>query len=80
MAKSVLSPEQFIDEVNRRLPGMYGYKPGMRAFLVPEGATGATATGYDFTPSDDLGTVGAGKAASDSVLREYDVNPYISRK
>ncbi|EON13109.1 hypothetical protein [Pandoraea sp. SD6-2] len=78
MAKPVLSPEQFINEVNRRLPNMFGYKPGMKAFLVPDGADGAHATGYDCEP-DDLATIGAVKAASDAVLREFDVNPYISR-
>jgi len=79
MVKPVIAPEQFIKLVNDRLPNMLGYKPGMHVFLVPVGATGATATGYDLEP-DEVGTVGAVKAACDSVLSEYDVNPYISRK
>lgn len=79
MAKPVIAPEQFIKLVNDRLPSMNGYKLGMRAFLVPEGATGLTATGYDFVPND-VGTVGTVKAACDSVLSDYDVNPHISRK
>jgi hypothetical protein len=50
MAKSVICPEEFIAEVNKRLPDHHAYKPGMRVFLVRNGATSATTTGYDSNP------------------------------
>jgi hypothetical protein len=69
MARPVISPEAFIAEVNKRLPGHHAYKPGMRVFLVPKGATSATAAGYDFEPGEAKGVVAN---IVDQVLKEYD--------
>ncbi|MBY4733954.1 hypothetical protein K6V90_25780 [Cupriavidus pauculus] len=50
MAKTKISVENFVDEVNRRLPAQYGYRPEWRFFLVPEGAGAAEAIGYSWEP------------------------------
>jgi len=78
MAKRVISPEEFIAEVNNRLPSHGGYAPGMHAFLVPRGADGKTASGYDWEP-DGLATTGVVATIAAQVEAEFDVNPYISR-
>lgn len=52
MHKQIVSPDEFIAEMNRRLPRQYGYKPGLHVFLSPKGSTSATATGYNFEPHD----------------------------
>lgn len=78
MAKQVLSPEEFVAEINKRLPSHHGYKEGLHVFLVPLGASGATATGYDWEPSD-RDTIAAVAAAGDHVASQYDVDPFISR-
>jgi hypothetical protein len=69
MAKPVISPEAFIAEVNKRLPDHHAYKQGMRVFLVPSGATSATATEYDFEPEEAKGVVAN---VVDQILVEYD--------
>lgn len=78
MAKPVISPEEFIAEVNKRLSSHPAFAPGMRAFLVPPGANGKTASGYDWEP-DGLATTGVVAATAQQVEAEFDVNPYISR-
>lgn len=78
MAKPVLSPEEFIAEVNRRLPNHPAYTQNMHAFLVPPGADGKTASGYDWEP-DGLATTGVVAAIAAQVEAEFDVNPQISR-
>jgi hypothetical protein len=79
MAKQVISPEEFINKVNDRLPGCIGYKDGLRVFLVPEGASGKDASGYNWTFRDDLDAIGAVAMAANLVEKEFDVDPNISR-
>jgi hypothetical protein len=78
MAQQVISPEEFIAEVNRRLPSHPAYTRGMHAFLVPLGADGKTATGYDWDP-DGLATTGVVATVAAQVEKEFEINPYISR-
>jgi hypothetical protein len=71
IAKPVLTPQQFIDLVNERLPDHQMFEQGMRVFLFPVGATSATALGYGFEPPAAAGVV------ADIVARvreEYDVS------
>ncbi|KVC93222.1 hypothetical protein [Burkholderia ubonensis] len=76
MTKSVISPEEFIAEVNRRLPNHHAYEAGWRVFLYPEGADGATASGYDLEPRAAVGHI---KQVIDHVNSLYTVDPNISR-
>lgn len=69
MAKPVIFRDAFIAEVNKRLAGHRLYKPGMRVFLVPKGATSAIATGYDFEPEEAKGVVAN---VVDQIRAEYD--------
>lgn len=78
MDKQVISPEEFVDEVNRRLPDHHMYKDGMRVFLVPRGATAQTAEGYDFEP-DDMTTNGVVQEVVGKVHSEFEVDSSISR-
>ncbi|WP_157380707.1 hypothetical protein [Burkholderia ubonensis] len=78
MARKVISPERYIEELNRRLPGCLGYREGLRVFLVPEGADSKTATGYDWTFRDSLDAAAAVSAAAALVDNEFAVNPNIS--
>jgi hypothetical protein len=77
MAKPVISPEEFIAEMNKRIKGHGAYEDGMRVFLVPEGANGKTASGYGFEgPGPIQMVVGAAHAHVESL---YVTDPYISR-
>ncbi len=78
MEKPAISPEEFITEVNKRLPSHPACTRGMHAFLVPRGADVATASGYDWEP-DGLATTGVVAAIAAQVEAEFDVTPYISR-
>lgn len=78
MAREVISPERYVEELNKRLPGCLGYREGLRVFLVPEGANGNTATGYDWTFRDSLDAIAAVSAAAALVDKEFAVNPHIS--
>jgi hypothetical protein len=78
MAKPVISPEEFIAELNRRLPTHASFAQGMHAFLVPIGGDGKRATGYDWEP-DGLATTGVVATMAALVEAESDINPYISR-
>jgi hypothetical protein len=71
MAKPSLSPEQFVAEVNRRLPEHHLYKPGMRVFLYPRGSTDQTASGTDFEGPDETRSVMAD--IESQVRQEYEV-------
>lgn len=79
MAKPVISPEEFIEEANRRAPEAYGYEEGMRLFLVPKGSTGNTAGGYDWEPRSSA-TQGVFQKVVHQLHDEFDVDPTISRK
>ncbi|HEX7907319.1 MAG TPA: hypothetical protein VF534_04405 [Paraburkholderia sp.] len=79
MATQVISPEEFIAEVNRRLLNHFAYETGMRVFLVPIGASGKTAHGYDWEPKDDTATIGVVAEVTNQVDSEFDVDPHISR-
>jgi hypothetical protein len=77
MAKPVISPEEFIAEMNKRIKEHGAYEDGMRVFLVPEGATGRTASGYGFDgPGRVQMVVGT---VHDHVEALYVTDPYISR-
>ncbi|WP_334052149.1 hypothetical protein [Burkholderia cepacia] len=78
MAREVISPERYVDELNKRLPGCLGFREGLRVFLVPEGSDGKTATGYDWTFRDSLDAIAAVSAAAAMVDAEFQVDPHIS--
>jgi hypothetical protein len=75
MATQIISPEEFIAEVNKRLPNHHAYKPTWRVYLYPEGASGTTASGYEIEPSGDIGHI---RQVIDQVLSQYAVNPHIA--
>jgi hypothetical protein len=75
----MISPEEFIAEVNKRLPSVGGYETGMRVSLYPEGSNGVTASGYSLEPDTIEARAVVGTAIS-QVLFEFDVNPHISRE
>ncbi|OYD74331.1 UNVERIFIED_ORG: hypothetical protein BDU10_6044 [Burkholderia sp. CF145] len=79
MSKPMVSPEEFIAEVNKRLPSVGGYETGMRVSLYPEGSNGVTASGYSLEPDTIEARAVVGTAIS-QVLFEFDVNPHISRE
>ncbi|BCF97401.1 hypothetical protein PPGU19_019700 [Paraburkholderia sp. PGU19] len=78
MSKPVISPEEFIAEVNKRLPNIGGYETGMRISLYPEGSNGVNASGYSLEP-DTIETRAVVGTIVSQVLFEFDVNPHISR-
>src|SRR6516162_8128109 len=45
MQKVAITPEEFIDEINRRLPEHDCYTPGLQMFLVPRNGVGNDAIG-----------------------------------
>ena len=71
--------EEFIAEVNKRLPNIGGYETGMRVSLYPEGSNGATTSGYSLKPDTIEARAVVGTAVF-QVLFEFDVNPHISRE
>jgi len=76
MTKRVISPEEFIAEVNRLLKRHHAFKSNWSVYLVPPGSDGRTATGYEIEPRDAIGHIAQ---VIDHVLSSYDVNPHISR-
>lgn len=78
MTRAVISPDRYVEEINKRLPTCLGYQDGLRVFLVPEGADGRTAAGYDWTFRDSLDAIGAVAAAAALVDRDFTVDPHIS--
>jgi hypothetical protein len=78
MSKPMISPEEFIAEVNKRLPNIGGYETGMRVSLYPEGSNGATASGYSLEPDTIESRAVVGNAIS-RVLFEFDIDPHLSR-
>ncbi|VWB16628.1 hypothetical protein BLA14095_00487 [Burkholderia lata] len=78
MAREIVPPERYVEEINKRLPDCHGYQNGLRVFLVPEGADGKTASGYDWTFRRDLGAIGSVSDAVALVDKEFIVDPHIS--
>ncbi|MDW3682985.1 hypothetical protein RA280_14755 [Cupriavidus sp. CV2] len=76
MAKPVISVDEFIAEMNNRLRRQFGYKDEWRIFLVPEGASASTASGYDWEPKT-LDVTAAVAAVGEQVGAEFDVDPNI---
>jgi hypothetical protein len=72
MAKHILSPEEFIEEVNRQLPDHFAYKAGMRVFLVPPDANGETSSGYDWEPKGDPAATRAVADVANLVRHTFD--------
>lgn len=75
MAKPILTPQQFVDEVNSRLPGHAMYQPGMRVFLVPVGSDQPTGTDFE-GPGPAQGVTAD---VENHVRSEYDVVPALRR-
>ncbi|OUL80706.1 hypothetical protein [Paraburkholderia hospita] len=78
MSKLIISPEEFIAEVNKQLPNIGGYESGMLVSLYPEGSNGASASGYSLEP-DTIETRAVVGTAVSQVLFEFDVDPNLSR-
>ncbi len=76
MVKLVISPKPFVGEVNRRLPDHFAYEPGLRVFLVPVGAAGARASGYDWEPKTPAAP-GVIADVANAVESEFEVDPRI---
>lgn len=50
MEKPIITPEEFVDEINRRLPEHDCYSPGLQLFLISRNSVGNDATGIDWEP------------------------------
>lgn len=77
MAKQVISPEEFIAEVNKRMRQHPAFEEGMRVFLTPLGASGKTAGGYDFEGPGLVELVTSDAHAYVTSL--YETDPRLSR-
>lgn len=72
MNKPMLTPDQHIAELNRRLRQHPGYREGMAFLPYPEGSTGRSMSGYSVTgPFDLMGIYSqiAHEVAQDSNLK-----------
>lgn len=71
MKRLILTPDQHIAEMNRRLREHSDYREGMAFVSYPEGTTGGSISGYNVTgPFTLLGTYA--QVAHD-VARDFDL-------
>jgi len=55
MTKQAISPDQFLEEMNRQLHQMSQYKSGMSVVSVPSGTAGWEMSGYDLAcPNNEI--------------------------
>lgn len=71
MNKPMLSPDQYIAEMNRRLTLHEGYREGMAFVPYPEETTGRSMSGYSVTGPLDL--MGIYAQVSHEVARHFDL-------
>lgn len=70
MAK-LLTPDQYIAEMNRRLEQHRDYHKGMAFVPYPEGATGSSMSGYSVT--GPFGLMGIYAQVANEVTQDYDL-------
>ncbi|MCG5078969.1 hypothetical protein [Paraburkholderia tagetis] len=79
MEKPVTSPEEFVDEINRRLRDHDCYSSGLRMFLVPRNGRGEDAIGVDWEPRTARNGVIAISETHREVAAEFVVSKYLGR-
>ncbi|MCO8321916.1 hypothetical protein ABEG10_08380 [Burkholderia cenocepacia] len=76
MSKPAISREQFIVEVNQRLPNHHAYRVGWRVFLFPEGADPGAVTGWSIEPRSAIGHI---RQVTDHVFSLFAIDPPFPR-
>lgn len=71
MKRSMLTPDQHIAEMNRRLIEHSDYRKGMAFIAYPEGATGGSISGYSVTGPFTL--LGIYAQVAHDVARDFDL-------
>ena len=71
MNKPMLTPDQHIAEMNRRLRQHEDYREGMAFVPYPEGTTGRSMSGYSVTGPFDL--MGIYAQIAHEVARHFDL-------
>ena len=71
MAKPLLTPDQHIAEMNRRLGQHPAYRAGMDFLPYPEGSTGPGMSGYTFAGPFEL--TGVYAQIAHDVAQEFDL-------
>lgn len=77
MSKPVISREQFIVEVNQRLPKHHAYQAGWRVFLFPEGAAPEAVTGWGIEPRSAIGHI---RQVTDHVFSLFAIDAAFGRE
>ncbi|WP_334004238.1 hypothetical protein [Burkholderia cepacia] len=77
VARPVISREDFIDEVNRRMRNHHAYQDGWRVFLYPEGAHPDAVQGWSIEPRSAAGHI---RRVSDHVFSNFAVEPPLRRE
>ncbi|WP_322047247.1 hypothetical protein [Paraburkholderia sp. J67] len=80
MRKPVLTPEEFVDEINRRLPEHDCYTAGLQMFLLPRNGRGEDAIGIDWEPRTARNGVIAISEIHREVSAEFVVSKYLGRR
>ena len=80
MEKPIITPEEFVDEINRRLPEHDCYTQGLQMFLVPRGAMPDEAIGIDWEPRNARNGVIAVIEVHREVASEFSVSKHLGRR
>jgi hypothetical protein len=80
MQKPVISPEEFVNEVNRRLPEHDCYTAGLQMFLLPRNGRAEDAIGIDWEPRAARNAVIAISETHRQVSAEFTVSKYPGRR
>ena len=76
MRKPVISPEEFVNEVNRRLPDHDCYTTGLHMFLLPRTGRAEDAVGIDWEPRTARNAAIAIGETHRQVSAEFTVSKY----
>ncbi|WP_035996239.1 hypothetical protein [Paraburkholderia caribensis] len=80
MEKPIITPEEFVDEINRRLPDHDCYTQGLQMFLIPRGAMADEAIGIDWEPRNARNGVIAVSEVHREVASEFSVSKHLGRR
>lgn len=80
MEKPIITPDEFVDEINRRLPEHDCYSPGLQMFLVPRNGVANDAIGIDWEPRDADNGVIAISEVHGEVAGEFTVSKHLGRR
>lgn len=80
MQKPIITPEEFVDEINRRLPEHDCYSTGLQMFLVPRNGRGEDAIGIDWEPRTARNGVIAVSEIHEEVANEFVVSKHLGRR